>query len=113
MWCDAGGTLVKFRVDPNAKVVELIVALRQEVAVLVQENAELRRRLGKNSGNSSKPPSSDGLQKKPRIAGSLRGRSGKASGGQPGHTGDTLHPVGSPDHVEQHSASVSRIAPPR
>ncbi len=99
--------------DPNLELFDLIVALRHEVAVLVeenaalkQENAELRRRLGKNSGNSSKPPSSDGLQKKPRIAGSLRGRSGKPSGGQIGHKGDTLRPVATPDHVEQHSAAV-------
>ena len=35
------------------------------------ENADLRRRLGLDSPTSSKPPSSDGLKKKPRIAGSL------------------------------------------
>ncbi len=99
--------------DPTPEIFELVIALRQEVAVLVaenaalrQENAELRRRLGKNSGNSSKPPSSDGLQKKPRIAGSLRGRSGKKSGGQAGHKGDTLRPADTPDKVERHAAEA-------
>ncbi len=81
-------------------------ALRQEVAALKQENADLRRRLDKNSGNSSKPPSSDGLKKPPRVLGSLRGRSGKKSGGQPGHKGDTLRPVDKPDIVERHEAET-------
>jgi len=99
----------------STDVSALIEGLRQEIAVLVAENAalkqevaELRRRLGKDSSNSSKPPSSDGPAKKPRIAGSLRGISGKTSGGQPGHRGDTLRPVANPDKIERHEATQCR-----
>lgn len=82
-----------------------IAELRRENAGLTQKVADLERRLGKDSSNSSKPPSSDGLGKKPRIAGSLRGVSGKKSGGQPGHKGDTLRAVANPDKIERHAAA--------
>ena len=48
---------------------------------------DLKRREDKNSRNSSKPPSSDGFRRKSQ---SRRKRSGRASGGQSGHTGETL-----------------------
>ena len=86
----------------------LIASLRAEVAALQAEVAELKRRLGQDSSTSSKPPSSDGLAKKPRIAGSLRETSGKPSGGQKGHKGDTLRRVADPDRIVQHEASHCR-----
>lgn len=60
---------------------------------------ELERRLGKDSHNSSKPPSSDGLRRKVREP---RKKSEKRSGGQQGHRGHTLSQVAEPDHVMMH-----------
>ena|SRR5258708_27344753 len=60
---------------------------------------ELERRLGKDSHNSSKPPSSDGLGRKP---GKHRKKSEKPSGGQPGHQGHTLMQAPIPDTVLGH-----------
>ncbi|NJN71208.1 MAG: hypothetical protein HC801_13705 [Nitrospira sp.] len=59
--------------------------------------AELEKRLGKNSSNSSKPPSSDGLKRGNR---SLReNKSGRKPGGQPGHPGQRLESSKTPDEV--------------
>jgi transposase len=60
---------------------------------------ELKRRLGKDSHNSSKPPSSDGLGRKP---GKARKKSEKRSGGQKGHQGTSLSQVLTPDERLSH-----------
>src|SRR5688572_5613140 len=52
---------------------EKICSLEAKNALLESENADFRRRFGMNSSNSSKPPSSDGLNKAPAKGGSLRG----------------------------------------
>jgi transposase len=72
-----------------------------EMATLQARIAELERRLGLNSSNSGKPPSSDGLKKPPRTS-SLREASGKQTGGQKGHPGETLRRSESPDTTIDH-----------
>jgi transposase len=76
------------------ELIALVAALRAQVA-------ELERRLGLNSSNSGKPPSSDGLKKPARVS-SLRERSGKKPGGQKGHKGETLRQVADPNEVVNH-----------
>src|SRR5688500_3418034 len=59
-------------------------ALQERVAALERENAELRARVGQNSANSSRPPSSDPPGSRPKPT-AERGR--RRPGGQPGHPG--------------------------
>ena len=95
-------------------VVTLFAGLGQQVAALaavVSQQGEviqkLEGRLSKDSRNSSKPPSSDGLKKgkgKKRTA-SLRPRGEKPNGGQPGHEGHRLDFSDQVDHSQSHTVS--------
>jgi transposase len=64
-------------------VLQVVMAgYEQRIASLEGEVRELKARLGQNSQNSSRPPSSDGphVKRKPPKA-----PSGRKPGGQPGH----------------------------
>ena len=75
--------LVEKLLVENAALRAENVALRAENVALRAENAELKARLGMNSSNSSKPPSSDPPGKTPSPKkNKIKGRK---SGGQRGH----------------------------
>ena len=80
------------------KARELIVSLQEQNSTLQEQNKELLARLNMNSTNSSKPPSSDGLQKKSRTK-SLREKTGRKPGAQPGHDGAGFSLPPEPDEV--------------
>jgi len=85
-------------------VVERVLSLEEQLRNSQAENLELKGRLALNSTNSGKPPSSDGLEKPaPR---SLRAKTGRKPGGQPGHPGHTLKQVKTVDHTKIHPLQV-------
>jgi transposase len=100
------------RIPEPAPLLEELAALRRENAALCVENAalrvangalherihELEARLGQNSANSSRPPSSDPPETPAR---SKAPRSSRKRGGQPGHRGAyrALLPVEQVDEV--------------
>lgn len=77
--------------------------LKQMLEEVLKRLGEVEGQLAKDSHNSGKPPSSDGLGRK-RV--SLRKKSEKKPGGQVGHAGHTLVSVETPDEVVRHRPVV-------
>ena len=93
-----------------AVVGERLGALEAELVSLREENAELRRPLGRHSGNSGQPPSQDGPSAPPRRRSRHRSRV-RRPGGQPGHAGRTRRQVAAEQvavHVEHWPARCGR-----
>ena len=105
---------VRFLMKQNEEQSARIAELSAEIASLNQTIKELKEQLNKNSKNSSKPPSSDGL-KKPAVNKnkSLRESSGKKQGAQEGHDGVHLSVISAPDHIENHMHSDCTGCPHR
>src|SRR5260370_2608920 len=74
--------------------------LRADVVALAAEVRDLRRKLGRNSGNSSMAPSADDLPgREPPAPGPKRGGAGRKPGGQPGSKGSHLQWRALPDET--------------
>lgn len=80
--------------------------LLEENRRLQSKVQELESRMKKDSGNSHKPPSSDGPAKK-KVVKSNREKSGRKPGAQDGHEGRFLKQVASPDTVVTHEFPAS------
>jgi len=90
----------------QAFVAELQATIAEQQKTIAEFRAsvtQLEARLAANSTNSNRPPSSDGLKKGPPKPRSLRRRSGKKPGGQPGHPGATPAWENNPDQIVAHA----------
>lgn len=101
-------------ISGEAAVVQLVPGLVETIQELLHQmetqtlmTQELQAQQAKNSRTSSKPPSSDGLAKKPRPT-SLRDQSSRPNGGQPGHEGHCLEMVTHPDQTVAHTVKTCR-----
>jgi transposase len=78
----------------------LILILQEQITALQEAVKQVQSRLKLNSRNSSKPPSSDGLNKP--APKSLRVGGQNPTGGQRGHPGSTLRQAAQPDNIVVH-----------
>lgn len=93
----------------SEKQVQTNEELNHTITQLVKIIEALKEQLGKNSKNSSKPPSSDGLAKpSPK---SLRTSSGRKPGGQKGHKGSGLKLMASSDKPIVHRPKACKGCP--
>ena len=100
-----GGDIIvdrKIILDAYKKGSEAVISLFEETfSKLEKRIQELENCSKKNSKNSHKPPSTDGLRKP--VTKSLRKPSHRQTGGQLGHKGHTLHLTTTPDHTLTYS----------
>jgi transposase len=84
-------------IESQARVIEGLTA---RISAQDARIAELERRLGRNSRNSSQPPSADG----PAVSSSRAGRrrSARRLGKQPGADGSALFQTSDPDEIVDH-----------
>jgi len=106
--------LVQQLLEQNAALLKQNEELSATISELAATISELEEKLNKNSKNSSKPPSSDGLKKLPANKDrSLRQKSGKKQGAQQGHDGVHLAVIAEPDYVEHHMHTDCTTCPYR
>jgi transposase len=78
----------------DVEIASFISTLLSRIVELETRVLDLERQLGKNSRNSSKPPSSDGFRKPTNSR-----QSGGKKGAPKGHTGHTLRMSDTPDEI--------------
>jgi transposase len=91
--------IAELRLRAGARDTE-IAGLREQQEQLAAQVADLAARVAKNSKNSSKPPSADGLGKP--APQSLRKKTGRKPGRPKGQPGATMELTDHPDHVMRH-----------
>jgi transposase len=96
--------LVKLLLSQNQALKAQNKVLQKQMEEQASELQRLKDQVAKDSHNSGKPPSSDGLKK--RRTESLRQKSSRKSGGQKGHPGQTLKMSETPDHIRRHELRV-------
>jgi len=107
--CAEQTSLIESLTNSNQTLTETVASLNATIAQLNETIRELQGKLGRNSQNSSQSSSKDGFNKpKPH---SMRKKSGRKPGGQPGHSGAHMAVPHEPDEVRQHLPSKCLTCP--